>query len=101
MGSVPAASRAWASPPVGQWVREPGTAGGLPGGEFIDSFLHSASQSFTQECVLGVGETAVSRKDKVSSLLETDKRGKEAHCRLDGGEGGQAGVMGGAEVSDS
>lgn len=52
-------------------------------GEFIDSFLHSASQSFAQECVLGAGDTGVSRKDKVPSLLETDKQGKEAHCRLD------------------
>lgn len=55
---------------------EPGTAGGLPRGEFIDSFLHSASQSFAQECVLGAEDTAVSRKDKVPTLLETDNQGK-------------------------
>lgn len=76
----------------GAWYR-----GGLPRGEVTDSFLHSASQSFAQECVLGARDAAVSRKDKVPTLLETDNQGKYAHCRLDGDEGGQAGVMGGCQ----
>lgn len=58
---------------------EPVTADGLPRviqtvvplvWALINSFLHSTSQSFTQECVLGAGDTAMSRKDKVPALME-------------------------------